>query len=57
VNKSNEEEQKPKEVEPVLKERDYSTKRQIDRGVSDTSGSGQSGERWAGRSQQGSRDR
>ena len=54
---NNEEEQKPKEVEQALKDRDYSTKRQDDRGVSDVSGSSQSGERWAGRGQSGGRER
>lgn len=52
-----EEDQTPKEVEQALKDRDYSTKRQDDRGQSDTSGASQSGEKWAGRSQSGGRTR
>lgn len=54
---THEEEQKPKEVENAVKERDYSTKRQVDGGQPDSSGSGQSGERFGGRFFGGGRTR
>ena len=63
---NNEEEQKPKEVEQALKERDFATKPRIpDRpehsagwdAQPEWSGSSWSGERWSGRNQSGGRDR
>jgi hypothetical protein len=56
---NNEEDQKPKEVEQVLKPRDYHTKAQNPEKGSerDWSGDSMSGSRWAGRWQSGGRDR
>ncbi len=54
---THEEEPKPKEVEQAVRERDYFTRRQVDGGQADSSGSGQSGERFGGRNWGGGRSR